>query len=340
MNSELEDKIQELESDTKKRNYLKYIMALILLGVFVSLFFLAEMAEKKVEKVEEIVKSNNKGAIDEKKKEKEILQEKEQKDSLIQFTSEVYVNELKDIREKLVDRSTYANRDIISSIDSILNIAKQVSRLSSDTIPFRFYRRPNDSKKILEIVKASTTPFYKIDSIYEGIGDTDKQANTIHYGSLVKKAYVDELVAKLREQNIPIELVQQFKGKRGYDWKKVTVQIEYTDTDTVSDNSKWNIQFYSYKPNKKVKYIARKQLMEEGYNVEFFPDWERKMSFFSEYPVVIFYKSENETKAKEIAAALKRDTGVNFVTESGDGLGVSDAEKDKLFIVHYNGANK
>lgn len=332
MSTELEDKIQELESNSKKRNYTTLVVILIILGIFAALYFYTESLAK--EKIKD-----NKNAIVEKEKEAEIKQAKEQKDSIIQFTSQVYVTELEDIKQKILTGSS-SKDDIIRSIDSIQKIAVKVSKLSSDTIPVRYYRRPNDnSTAIINTIRETKSPIYYFDSIYD-VKD-ENRVNTVYYGNLVRRAYVDTLVAKLRRLNVPIERVKQFKGKRGYDWKKVTVQLEYEIDSTtleIDANDKWNIRFYSYKPDQKAKSNARTALTKEGYHVEFFPDWERKMSFFSEYPVVLYYDVNNKAKAQKIAESLKRATNINFAIETGDGLGVSKAEKSNLFIVHYNGS--
>jgi len=333
MSSQLDDKIKELESNREKRNYSNLIGFFVILGIFAVLYFYIKGVQ--VEKNED-----NENALLEKSKESDIDHERERKDSIIQYTSEVYVKELEDIKQRILTSTPADRDDIIKSIDSIQRIAVQVSKLSSDTIPVRYYRRPDDnSRAIQEVIRSTKTPVYYFDSIYD-IRD-DKKVNTIYYGNLVNKTYVDSLAARLKRRNIPIQNVKQFKGKRGYDWKKVTVQLEYEiDSNTINEDSNdlWNIKFYSYKPDKKAKYKARRILGKEGYNVEFFPDWERKMSFFSKYSVVLFYDASNEKKAKEIAAALNEATEVNFVVESGDGFGVSKKEKKNLFIVHYNGS--
>ncbi|MEP0266383.1 hypothetical protein [Dokdonia sp.] len=333
MSSQLDDKIRELESKREKRNYSNLIGFFIILGIFAVLYFYTRGV--KIEK-----DADNEKALVEKSKEADIYIAKENKDSIIQFTSEVYVEELENIKQRILT-STPADRSaIISSIDSIQKLALQVSKLATDSIPVRYYRRPNDdSNAIMEVIRGTETPTYYFDSIYR-VND-DKRVNTIYYGELVNKNYIDTLVAKLKKRKVPIKNVKQFKGKRGYDWKKVTVQLEYeidsSSIDTVK-NHQLNIKFYSYKPNKKAKIIARKVLANNQYNVEVFPDWERQMSFFSKYPVVLYYTPENESVADRIAKELRTATGVNFVAESGDGIGVSKEERSTLFIIHYNGS--
>lgn len=335
MSSQLDDKIRELESNREKRNYSNLIGFFVILGIFTVLYFYTQGV--KIEKA-----ADNEKALVEKSKEADINTAKENKDSIIQFTSEVYVEELENIKQRILT-STPADRNaIISSIDSIQKLALQVSKLSSDSIPVRYYSRPNDdSRAILEVIRGIETPTYYIDSIYR-VND-DKKVNTIYYGNLVNKNYVDSLVAKLKKRNVVIKNVKQFKGKRGYDWKKVTVQLEYEIDSSLIDtvkNHKLNIKFYSYKPDKKAKAIARRTLAKKEYHVEVFPDWERKMSFFSKYPVVLYYTPKNESKADQIAKELRNATGVNFVAESGDGIGVSKEEKSSLFIIHYNGSKQ
>ncbi len=338
MGTQLDDKIQELESYRKKRNYTILTLVLVILGIFAALFITANFLNN--EKTEALDKSNE-TVLEEINAERVLVDKKNNKDSIIKYTSEVYVRELEVIKQKILRGTTQSERtSIVNSIDSMQKIALQVSRLTSDTVPFRYYRRPNDnSEVILNIVKASKTPHFEIDSIYE-VND-DKMVNTLYYGSLVNKLYVDSLVAKLRSKNVLIKNVKQFKGKRGSDWKRVTVQLEYEIDSSqigINKNNIWNVKFYSYKPNKATKEIARRTLVENGYNLELFPDWERKLSFFSDYPVILFYDPKNESKAKEIAEMLNNATGLTFVTESGDGLGVSKEDKAHLFIVHYNGS--
>lgn len=333
MSNQLDDKIRELESNRKKRNFSNLIGFFVILGIFAIFYFYTRGVQ--VEKA-----ADNEKAIIEKSKEADINTAKENKDSIIQFTSEVYVEELENIKQRIL-RSTPADRDaIISSIDSIQRLALQVSKLSSDSIPIRYYSRPkDDSKAILEVIQGIKTPTYYIDSIYR-VND-DKRVNTIYYGDLVNKSYVDSLVLKLKKRKIPIENIKKFKGKRGYDWKKVTVQLEYEKDSSNADqikNHQLNIKFYSYKPNKKAKAVARRILAKNEYNVEVFPDWEKRMSFFSKYPVILYYVPENEIIADKMAKELRKATGVDFKVESGDGIGVSKKEdKSTLFIIHYNG---
>lgn len=337
--SELDDKIQELESKRNKKNYSILILFCVILAIFAGLYFFTRGVTKKNIEYRVDKASDSISAYVEKSKEKEIFEKKESKDSIIQITSGVYIKELEDIKQKLLTNSSSRN-DIIRSIDSVLVIAEKVARVSSDTIPVRYYRRPNDNSRVIEsIIKNTQRPVYYFDSIYD-VNDNN-QVNTMYYGNLVNKSYVDTLVKRFRENKIPIRHIKQFKGKRGYDWKKVTVQLEYEpDSLYIGSNDIWNIKFYSYKPNEDAKSKARTYLVKEDYNVDFYPDWERKMSFFSKYPVILFYNSENEAKAKEIAKGLREVTGVNFVTESGDGYGVSKEEKEHLFIIHYNGSKK
>lgn len=336
--SELDDKIQELESKRNKKNYSILILFCVILAIFAGLYFFTRGVTKKNIEYKVDKASDSISAYIEKSKEKEIFDKKESKDSIIQITSGVYVKELEDIKQKLLTNSS-SRTDIIRSIDSVLVIAQKVAKVSSDTIPVRYYRRKraDDYQAIESTISNSQRPIYYFDSIYD-VQDNNK-VNTLYYGNLVNKTYVDTLVKRLKDRKVPIVHVKQFKGKRGYDWKKFTIQLEYEpDSLYIGSNDIWNIKFYSYKPDKKAKDEARAYLTKQGYNVDFFPDWERKMSFFSKYPVILFYDSNNETKAKEIARELRRATGINFVTESGDGFGVSKEEKEHLFIIHYNGS--
>ena len=57
MSTELEDKIQELESNSKKRNYATLVVILIILGIFAALYFYTEsLAKEKIKDNKNFIK--------------------------------------------------------------------------------------------------------------------------------------------------------------------------------------------------------------------------------------------------------------------------------------------
>ncbi|WP_298757926.1 hypothetical protein [uncultured Psychroserpens sp.] len=330
----IEERIKEIEERNKKSNKINLLVGLvILLGLASFYFYSAHIQAEKNRQIANTKQELEIKALEKKNEELRALIAEQQVDSIQKYA--VYsANEVKEQLNEI--RKSTTNTQILKSVDSIETRVNTIKKFASDTVAIRYYKRKLDGDVVEKVIRGIESPHYIIDSIIN-VADRNK-VNTIYYGDLVKKQYAEELALRLKKSGINIVNVKPFKSKKGYDWKKITVQIEYESTKVEdTKNNDWQIRLYSYKPDERIKKRIEHLIGKSGFKLTVFPDWEEKMSFFSNRPTVLYYTKSNSSRASQIAKQLSEATKLNFSTALGTGYGVSEKDKNNLFIIHYNG---
>ncbi|MCD2258823.1 hypothetical protein [Psychroserpens luteolus] len=330
----IEERIKEIEERNKKSNKINLLVGLvILLGLASFYFYSAHIQAEKNRQIANTKQELEIKALEKKNEELRALIAEQQVDSIQKYA--VYsANEVKEQLNEI--RKSTTNTQILKSVDSIETRVNTIKKFASDTVAIRYYKRKLDGDVVEKVIRGIESPHYIFDSIIN-VADRNK-VNTIYYGDLVKKQYAEELALRLKNSGINIVNVKPFKSKKGYDWKKITVQIEFESTKVEdAKNNDWQIRLYSYKPDQRIKKRIESLIGKSGFKLTVFPDWEEKMSFFSNRPTVLYYTNNNSKRAEQIAKQLFEATKVKFNTSLGKGYGVSEKDKNNLFIIHYNG---
>ena len=228
----------------------------------------------------------------------------------------------------------------LSAKKSLINLKNELANLSmlttsQDTINVIYYLRSKDNTDIVQTIENINYTNYNVIR-KKPEANRDKENNVVYYGKYVPQSIVDTLVNTLRRTGVAITRVKPFI--MGYKYKETSLEIGYEQEDeTTIANQVYNIRLYSFKPNVITKNRIANTLVNQGYQVNVLPDWNEKENFFSEESTILYYNS-NLNKATEIAQKLNNKVEEKFSVRRGSGIGISESEKDNIFIIHYNGS--
>lgn len=316
----IDDKTKELERKRKKSNLRFLIIIVVSLAVFASLFLngvLNKNSAKTAEEDIEIIKN-------------QIDVEMSVEDSLRR--------ELNWAKSKL-KRVEAVSKEYPIVAQKIENLNASFTR--SNVIPVYYYQRMKDGNRVFDILEDSENPIFQTELVKVYDDEGNKTVNTLYVGKNVKGTYVDDLLEKLKNDGIILQPAPYISAE-GTEWKDDCLEIGFErDPSQPNKNADTFVRIYSYRPDvtNEIKKKIEGKLGAKGYQVRVFPDWKEKPSFFSNQNTILYYDKKNVTQAVEMAAMLTRLTRLSFRTKMGAGLGVLEKERDKVFIIHYNGSN-
>lgn len=331
----MDNKYEKLKS---KNRSLKIWNVLTIIGLLIALTIVftrnTEVTNQNVEISHKNDSISDVKSISDIEYQSEILNTKSKLDTIKGYTHdelEVIKKEIKNIKNSTNNNSTKK---------SLANLEKKVNDLSnvttvSDTINVYYFKRNKDQKSLIKSIENIDYTYYNVIK-KTPTKDKNKKNNVVYYGKFVPKSVVDTLVVNLKNSGMEISRVKPFI--LGYKYKENSLEIGYEKVDEVTKkNGEYNIKLFSYKPDAIKKNEIANALVNEGYQVKVLPDWEEKMSFFSDKSTILYYNS-NKERAEEIAKELNEKLNFRLSVKEGTGLGVLESEKNNLFIIHYNGS--
>jgi hypothetical protein len=265
---------------------------------------------------------------------------------------------IKSLREKLVtldqDRTRSTSTNDIKMGDDLVSIQEEINQLSnsiSNNTIVRYYKRKADGDAIQNLIQSMKDPSFSLNLKSVSNDNGRYRVNTIWYGSDVNKVEVYKLIQALKKVKVSIKNMKKFDEKSGYSWKRTAIEIGYEPVKstkrsltksevatlrTNNNNIKYNVRFYSYNPNERVKSKLATLIKKENYRLKLYPDWEKKPSFFADVPTVFYYDKDTKDVAEKLAATLSDQVkGMTFKVQFGNGYGITKEEKKNTFIVHY-----
>ncbi|TMU56567.1 hypothetical protein [Flagellimonas algicola] len=325
---EIDEKLRKIEA---KNRTLRIWNVVTVLALLIVVLFVFTKNNEVINENEEITVENEKQNIEHESELKYVQSElNNQKD----YTHQ----ELETIKEEL-NQILSATQNTRTK-QALTHLSRQVDTLSmltlvSDSIDVYYFKRRADGGIVERTVNGLNFAQYNLVRKTPG-QNRETRNNTVYYGKLVRRSVVDTLVQNLRKNGLEIYEVKPFF--MGYKYKDNSIEIGYERVDeNTKRNSKYNIKLYSYRPDVIVKNKIATSLVDEGFHVNVLPDKNKRLSFFSDSPTILYYKPGNREKANEIARGLQKKTGVKFGVREDKGLGVSEKEKNGLFSIHYIG---
>lgn len=325
---EIDEKLRKIEAKNRTLRIWNVVTVLALLLV---VLFVFTKNNEVINENEEITVENEKKNIEH---ESELRNVQSEFDNQKDYTHQ----ELETIKEEL--NQILSTTQNTNTKRALTHLSRQVDTLSmltlvSDTIDVYYFKRRADGGIVERTLKSLNFAQYNLVRKTPG-QNREMQNNTVYYGRLVRRSVVDTLVQNLRKNGLEIYEVKPFF--MGYKYKDNSIEIGYEKVnENTKRNSKYNIKLYSYRPDVIVKNKIATSLVDEGFHVNVLPDKNKKLSFFSDVPTILYYKSGNRGKAMAIARGLKEKTGIKFQVREDKGLGVSEKEKNRLFSIHYIG---
>ncbi|MBL4605471.1 MAG: hypothetical protein JKY02_07395 [Flavobacteriaceae bacterium] len=329
--SQLREKILEIEN--KKRRYtIKYLIAgLLVFGAF-SFFYISSLLTQIKAQETLTSKTSQLRYLGQGKKLGELKDEKSAKQLL----------ELEEALEFLSATTT----DVLTKkgIDSILKRVAIIYQVNSDTVTIRYYKRTADNNTITKAFQSIEGSMFHLDEIKTTNDSSNLKVNTITYGRLVDREYLNLISKTFEKQNIDIIDFRPLKSKSYKDAGVIKIFYEapfvpQEDSNTINSGNDFDIRIYSYQPDIEIKKGIQEILEEDNYHVSVFPDWKTRPSFFSTEPTILYYSNQTKEKAIQLANALSNQLNntIKFKISKGYGYGVLEEEKKRLFIIHYLG---
>lgn len=343
----IEETIADVRRKDKRYNFFGLIIILVMISTVASIIIYSQIKKNKENKEliakYELESIENKKLIIELEKNKKLLNES-----------------IKSLRDKLVtldnDRTkSTEGEDKVKAVDEdLVSIQEEINQLSnsiSNNTIVRYYKRRADGDAIQNLVQSMKDPSFSLNLKSVSNDNGRYKVNTIWYGSDVNKAEVYKLIQGLKGVRVSIKNMKRFDEKSGYQWKRGAIEIGYepvkpTKTSLTTsevaplrvnnNNIKYNVRFYSFNPNKRVKNKLAILIKKENYRLKLYPDWEKKPSFFANVPTVFYYNKDTKDVAEKLAATLSDQIkGVTFKVQYGNGYGITEKEKKNTFLVHY-----
>jgi len=350
----IEETIAEVRKKDKRYNYIVlFVMVLMIAFIVTVILYDRQIREYKAQMdAYEITLDNYKTL----QKNYELVIEENEK------TKRIYNDSIsllvKNLRQELstigseLDNQNSANTKIVqSNIDLAQDKLNRITNNISDHTIVRYYKRSADGDKIEDLIENMKDPAFRL-NIYDVKDDNGRvTVNTLWFGSEVNRVEVSKLLEALKAINVRIPNVKEFTNPKTKEWKKAAIEIGYEPVQSSTKasltrrqvaklrannkNIKYNIRFYSYKPNEETKERLAQFIKKENFSIKVYPDWEEKYSFFADVPTIFYYDREVKDVAEKLAETLAKNVGVVFKVQLGNGYGIKREEKKDTFIIHY-----
>jgi hypothetical protein len=357
----IEETIAEVRKKDKKYNYITLIVILLMISVIA---FIIIYSQDKRHKSNE-VRIDSMGLEN---KEKQELIEKYQfefiennrlraQDSLRTDSITSLVTTLRDelaiIERDLNNESTPRNyrATALANVNLAREKLNRITNNVTDNTIVRYYKRKADGSRIERLIQDMKNPSFNLNLLKVTNDNGRYKVNTIWYGADVNKDEVYQLVDHLLKIGVRIKNIKEFDNPSTKVWKSEAIEIGYegvvvttksvTQRDLLkykseNNNNKFNVRFYSYKPDEKKKRYLALFIKKYNYNLKMYPDWKKKPSFFSSSPTIFYYSEKSKAAAEKLKNTLnKTNLGIKFKTKLGNGYGISKSELGNTFIVHY-----
>ncbi|EDP95036.1 hypothetical protein U8527_08405 [Kordia algicida OT-1] len=355
----IEETIAEVRKKDRRYNYIVLIFTLVMIAFIITVIVYDQNLKK-----QEVIIEDNATVI--KMNEIELARYKTQQienerlrrqdsirtDSITRLVSTLN-KELATIKKQLA-RSSGSSSDkkaVLTNINLAQDKINRITNNISDNTIVRYYKRRRDGNRIENLIQTMKNPSFRL-NIKDVPNDNGRYAvNTVWYGSDVNKSELSVLVNSLKNSGVAIKNIKEFDNPRTSGWKSKAIEIGYeavrpnktqlTKSEQeilrVSNNNiKYNVRFYSYKPNERIKNQLTTLIKKENYSITVYPDWKEKYAFFSNEPTVFYYDKNIKDIAEKLASTLSDQvSGVTFNVKLGNGYGIKAAEKKNTFIIHY-----
>ncbi|AXG70522.1 hypothetical protein KORDIASMS9_02762 [Kordia sp. SMS9] len=348
----IEETIADVQKKDKRYNYIVMIV-MALMAAFIVTVIVYDQQVKKQNDV--ILKSRV--TIDQlktKELENEFLRERDsiRTDSITGLVTTLR-QELSVIKKQLAknNRSNSEQAVVMANINLAQDKLNQITNNISDNTIVRYYKRKADGNRIEDLIQNMKNPSFRL-NLKDVPNDNGRyKVNTIWFGADVNRVEVSKLIAALKKIGVRISNVKEFDNPKTKDWKKAAIEIGYAPVNSSStklsesevknlrvnnNNIKYNVRFYSYKPDQRIKNRLTTLIKKENYAIKVYPDWKKQYSFFSKVPTVFYYDKDIKDIAEKLAATLSSYVkGVTFKAQFGSGYGIKQNEKKNTFIIHY-----
>lgn len=355
----IEETIEEVRKKDKRYNYIVLIFTMVMIAFIVTVIIYDQTIKKQSNIIEDsaaTIETNEvelaKYKTQQMENERLRRQDSVRTDSITRLVSTLN-KELSAIKKQLA-RSSGSSSDkkaVLTNINLAQDKINRITNNISDNTIVRYYKRRRDGNRVENLVQTMKKPSFRL-NIKDVPNDNGRHAvNTVWYGSDVNKVELSALVNRLKNNGVRIKNIKEFNNPRTSGWKSKAIEIGYeavrpnktqlTQSEQEilrvdNNNIKYNVRFYSYKPNEKIKNQLTTLIKKENYSVTVYPDWKEKYAFFSNEPTVFYYDKNTKDIAEKLASTLSdRVRGVTFNVKFGNGYGIKADEKKNTFIIHY-----
>lgn len=358
----IEETIADVRKKDKRYNYIILVITLIMITVIATIVIInyetkAKKSAALIAQNEDTIEENKIMIAKLKTKEIENRQLREQ-DSIrtdsIKRLVKTLRQELSIIRKELAKGNGFSSNQavVIANLNEAQDRLNQITNNISDNTIVRYYKRKADGDRIVNMIQNMKDPSFRL-NVKDVPNDNGYiKVNTLWFGTDVNRVEVAKLLEALKKINVRINNVKEFDNPKTKEWKKAAIEIGYEPLNTVTNikltesqvanlrvnnnNIKYNVRFYSYKPNQRIKSQLATIIKKENYNLKVYPDWKKQYSFFAKVPTVFYYDRNTKDIAEKLAATLSNYVkGVNFKVQFGSGYGIKQSEKKNTFIIHY-----
>ncbi|WP_298520966.1 hypothetical protein [uncultured Kordia sp.] len=358
----IEETIADVRKKDKRYNYMILVITLIMITVIATIVIInyenkVKKSQAQIAQNEDVIEANE--IMIAKLKTKEIenkqLREKDsvRTDSITQLVTTLR-KELSIIKKEIAkNNGSNSNQALVlTNINLAQDKLNQITNNISDNTIVRYYKRRADGNRIESLIQNMKNPSFRL-NLKDVPNDNGRvKVNTLWFGADVNRVEVSKLLDALKRINVRITNVKEFDNPKTKEWKKGAIEIGYEPLNTVANikltqsevanlrvnnnNIKYNVRFYSYKPDQRTKSRLTALIKKENYNIKVYPDWKKQYSFFAKVPTVFYYDKNTKDIAEKLAATLSNYVkGTGFKVQFGSGYGIKQSEKKNTFIVHY-----